>query len=104
VNFHFRAIVIGQVDHAILAIHFNYEEAGNGPYRPGLKGVHLSAIVSGKSCYGIEAIGLPNAAVEDITVDHCAFAGVADGVVLKQVRGVRFNGFTINGRIVPTPR
>lgn len=103
-NFHFRRIVVGEVAHAVLAIHFNYEEGGNGPYRPVLKGVHLSSIVSGKSQFGIEAIGLPNAALNDITVEHCAFDHVANGVVMQDVTGVRFHDLKINGQTVRAPR
>ncbi|GAA0569921.1 glycoside hydrolase family 28 protein [Rhizomicrobium electricum] len=102
-NFHFRNIAVGQVAHAVLTIDFNYEEGGKGAYHPVLKGVHLSSIVSGKSKYGIDAQGLPNAVVEDITLDHCAFDNVSDGVIVKYVRGMKFRGLTINGKPVSAP-
>ena len=102
-NFHFRHIVVGQVEHAVLTIDFNYEEGANGPFKAVLKGVHLSSIVSGKSKFGIDAQGLPNATVEDVTLDACEFNNVADGNIIKYVRGVRFRGLKINGKPVTAP-
>jgi polygalacturonase len=102
-NFHFRNIAVGQVSHAVLTIDFNYEEAGNGPFHPVLKGVHLSSIASGKSKYGIDAQGLANAIVEDVTLDHCAFDRVSDGIIVKYVKGMKFSALTINGKPVTAP-
>lgn len=102
-NFHFRNIVVGQVSHAVLTIDFNYEEGGKGAFHPVLQGVHLSSIVSGKSKFAIDAQGLPNAIVEDITLDHCAFDNVANGIIVKFVRGMEFRGVTINGKPVSAP-
>jgi polygalacturonase len=103
-NFHFRHIVIGQVSHGVLTIDFNYEEGAHGPYHAVLKGVHLSAIVSGKSKYAVDAQGLPSATVEDITIENCVFDNVSDGMILRHVRGVRFRNFKVNGRLVSAPR
>jgi polygalacturonase len=103
-NFHFRRIVVGQVAHAVLTIDFNYEEAGNGAFHPVLNGVHVSSVVSAKSRYGIDVQGLANAEVNDITLDHCSFDHVADGNIVKFVRGLKFDRFTINGKPVPSPR
>lgn len=103
-NFHFRRIVVGQVAHAVLTLDFNYEEGGNGPFRPVLNGVHLSRIVSGKSRYGIDAQGLANAEIGDVTVEDCNFENVRDGNIVKFVRGLRFARLVVNGKPVPTPR
>jgi Endopolygalacturonase len=102
-NFHFRNIVVGQVSHAVLTIDFNYEEGGKGAFLPVLKGVHLSSIAGGKSKYAIDAQGLANAVVEDVTLDHCAFDNVSDGTIVKYVRGMTFRGVTINGKPVSAP-
>jgi polygalacturonase len=102
-NFHFRRIVIGQVTHAVLTIDFNYEEGGKGGFRPIARGVHLTSIVSGKSEYGIDAQGLANSAVEDITLDGCEFRNVAKGNIIQYVKGIRFTNVTINGEVVKTP-
>ncbi|MDR3528393.1 MAG: glycoside hydrolase family 28 protein [Rhizomicrobium sp.] len=102
-NFHFRNIVIGQVAHAVLAIHFDYEEAGNGPYRPVARNVHLERIVSGKSEFGVDAHGLPNAEIENITLTDCDFQNVAKGNVAQFVHGISFSGVTINGAAAKAP-
>ncbi len=102
-NFHFRNIVIGEVAHAVLAIHFDYEEAGNGPYRPVARNVHLEKIVSGRSEFGVDAHGLPNAEIENITLSDCDFRNVAKGNVFQFVHGIAFSGVTINGTAAETP-
>lgn len=99
-NFHFRNIVVGQVAHAVLAIDFNYEEGADGPFHPVLKGVYVSTVVSGKSRYAIDAEGLPNAIVEDLSLDHCDFNKVAEGIIVRHVRGVKFNAVKVNGKPV----
>jgi len=102
-NFHFRRIVIGQVSHAVLTIDFNYDEGAQGSFRPIARGIHLSAIVSGKSEYGIDAQGLANSAIEDITLNTCEFRNVAKGNIIKYVKGISFTGVTINGEAAKAP-
>lgn len=102
-NFHFRNIVVGQVAQAILAIHFDYEEAGNGPFHPVARNVHLEKIVSGKSSFGVDAHGLPNAQIENITLKDCEFNNVAKGNVFQFVRGISFTNVKMNGQTVKNP-
>lgn len=102
-NFHFRNIVVGQVSHGVLTIDFNYEEGGNGAFKPVLNGVYVSNVVSGQSKFAIDAQGLPNAIVHDIVVDNCEFNNASDGVQFKYVSGVKLKGVKVNGKILPNP-
>ncbi|MDE1987934.1 MAG: glycoside hydrolase family 28 protein [Alphaproteobacteria bacterium] len=102
-HFYFRRIVIGQVAHAVLTVDFNYEEGDKGPYTPVVRDVQLETVVSGKSQYGIDAQGFANAPIYDISLRDCDFQNVAEGNIVKNVRGLTFQNVTINGKPAKTP-
>lgn len=102
-NFHFRRIVIGQVEHAVLTVDFNYEEGAKGPFKPVVRGVYLESIVSGKSSYGIDAQGFENAPVYNVSLTGCDFSNVAQKNIIKNVRGLTFRDVKVNGRVLKTP-
>ncbi|GAA0540825.1 exopolygalacturonase PelB [Rhizomicrobium palustre] len=99
-NIHFRNIVIGEIAHAVLAVHFDYEEAGNGPYRPVLRNLSLENVVSGKSETALDIRGLPNGVIEDVTLSHCELNGVAKENTLGLVRNLVLHDVKINGKAV----
>lgn len=102
-NFHFRNIVVGEVAHAILAIHFDYEEAGNGPYTPVLRNVTLEKVVSGKSEFALDARGLANGVIENITISDCRFDNVAKDNAASFVKKLSFKNVMINGKKAEVP-
>jgi len=102
-NLHFRRIAVGEVSHAILTIDDHYEEGADGPFKPVIRGVHLEAIASGKSRYGIDSQGLAGAPVEDITLYDCDFRNVAEGNIVKHTQGLHFDNVKINGVLAKAP-
>ncbi|MBU6298281.1 MAG: glycoside hydrolase family 28 protein [Alphaproteobacteria bacterium] len=99
-HFYFRRIVVGEVAHAVLTIDFNYEEGPNGPYTPVVRDVRVETVVSGKSRYGIDVQGLAAAPIYGVALRDCDFEHVADGNIIKNVRGLSLRNVKLNGEIV----
>ena len=97
-HIYFRRIAIGQVAHAVLTIDFNYEEAGNGPFTPVVRDVVVESVASGKSQYALDIQGLPKAPIYDVRLSDCRFDNVARGNIIHDVRGLRLDHVTTNGR------
>lgn len=97
-NLHFRRIAVGEVSHAVLTINFHYEEGADGAFTPVVRGVYLDSIVSEKSQYGIDAQGLGKAPIFDVFLANCDFRNVADGNIIRNVRGLHFEHVMINGK------
>ena len=96
-NFYFRNITIGQVAHAVITIDFNYEEGAKGAFTPVMRGFHVTNVTSGKSQFGVDIQGLDNAPVYDVSIDNSTFNNVAEGNIVKNVKGVTLNNVKFNG-------
>ncbi|HEY4939834.1 MAG TPA: glycoside hydrolase family 28 protein [Rhizomicrobium sp.] len=102
-HLYFRDMAVGQVAHAVLSIDENYEEGPNGPFTPIVRDVRVERVVSAKSAFAIDAQGYANAPIRDVLLKDCDFKNVAGGSIVKNVRGLRFEHVTINGKPVRAP-
>lgn len=99
-NFYFRNITVGQVAHALITIDFNYEEGAKGQYTPVMRNFVVDNLKSGKSKFGVDIQGLDAAPVYDISISNSTFDNVADGNVVKNVKGVKLNNVIFNGSAI----
>ena len=88
-NFYFRNITVGQVAHAVITIDFNYEEGAKGAFIPVMRNYVVENLTSGKSKHGVDIQGLANAPVYDVRIENSTFDNVAEGNVIKNVKGVK---------------
>jgi hypothetical protein len=54
-------------------------------------------LTSGKSKYGVDIQGLEKAPIFDVQITNTTFANVADGNIVKNVKGVRLDNVKLNG-------
>lgn len=99
-NFYFRNITVGVVSRAVIEIDFNYEEGAKGEFVPIVRNYTVENLTSRKSKNGVDIQGLDNAPVYEITLKNCTFNDVADGNVVKNVKGVKLENVKFNGRLV----
>jgi polygalacturonase len=99
-NFYFRNITVGQVAHAVITIDFNYEEGAKGAFIPVMRNYVVENLTSGKSKHGVDIQGLANAPVYDVRIENSIFDNVAEGNVLKNVKGVSLMNVKFNGKVV----
>jgi polygalacturonase len=99
-NIHVRNIAVGQVAHAVITIDFNYEEGAKGDYKPVLRNLTVEQLVSGKSKHAVDLQGLPNSALENITLRNCVFNNAAEPSIVKYVDGIRLENVVVNGKPV----
>jgi len=99
-NFYFRNITVGQVAHALITIDFNYEEGAKGGFTPVMRNFVVDGLKSGKSKYGVDIQGLDAAPVYDVSIANSTFDNVADGNVIKNVKGVKLNNVRFNGAVI----
>jgi len=99
-NFYFRNITVGQVAHAVITIDFNYEEGAKGAFVPVMRNYVVENLTSGKSKHGVDIQGLATAPVYDIRIENSTFDNVAEGNVIKNVKGVKLENVKFNGKVV----
>jgi polygalacturonase len=99
-NFYFRNITVGQVAHAVITIDFNYEEGAKGAFVPVMRNYVVENLTSGKSKHGVDIQGLANAPVYDVRIENSTFDNVAEGNVMKNVKGVKLENVRFNGKVV----
>lgn len=99
-NFYFRNIAVGQVAHAVITIDFNYEEGAKGEFTPVVRNYVVDNLTSGKSKYGVDIQGLEKAPIYEVKITNSTFANVADGNIVKNVKGVRLDNVKLNGSII----
>jgi polygalacturonase len=99
-NFYFRNITVGQVAHAVITIDFNYEEGAKGAFIPVMRNYVVENLTSGKSKHGVDIQGLENAPVYDVRIENSTFNDVAEGNVIKNVKGVKLENVKFNGKVV----
>lgn len=99
-NFYFRNITIGQVDHAIITIDFNYEEGAKGKFTPVMRNFVAENIKSGKSRYAMDAQGFENAPIYGIQIKNSTFDNVADGIMAANLKDTRLENVRVNGRLI----
>ncbi|HEX2559619.1 glycoside hydrolase family 28 protein [Phenylobacterium sp.] len=101
-NCFFRDLTVGQVRKAVVTVDFNYEEGAKGAFTPVLRNVVVERVRSGKSTRVADLQGFPNAPIFDVTLKDCVFDGVAEPAIVKNVRGLKLQNVTVNGRPVRT--
>jgi polygalacturonase len=99
-NFYFRNITVGQVKHALITIDFNYEEGGKGKYTPVMRGFYVDNMKSGKSALGVDIQGLDAGPVENVSIKNSTFDNVANGNVVKNLKGQTLDNVKFNGKLV----
>lgn len=99
-NFYFRNITVGQVAHALITIDFNYEEGAKGSFTPVMRNFVVSNLKSGKSKFGVDIQGLDNAPVSNVSIANSSFENVANGNIVKNLRGLKIENLRVNGRLV----
>lgn len=99
-DFYFRNINVGQVAHAVITIDFNYEEGAKGKFTPVMRNFSVEKLTSGKSKFGVDIQGLDNAPVYDLRIVNSAFENVAEGNVVKNLKGVKLDNVKFNGKVI----
>lgn len=99
-NFYFRNISVGQVAHAVITIDFNYEEGSKGKFTPVMRNFSVDKLTSGKSKYGVDIQGLDGAPVYDLSITNSDFGNVADGNIVKNLKGLKLSNVRSNGKII----
>lgn len=99
-NFYFRNITVGQVAHAVITIDFNYEEGAKGAHIPVVRNYVVENLKSGKSKHGVDIQGLANAPIYDIQIENSSFENVAEGNVVKNIKGVKLEKVRFNGKLI----
>jgi polygalacturonase len=98
-SIHVRRVAITQVAHAVLTIDLNYEEGGNGSFRPVVRDVTLEQVTSGASRYGFDLQGLPRSSVSHIVLKNCDLKNVAEGNIVHHARDLKLENVAINGSL-----
>jgi len=99
-DLHFRNIEVGQVAHAVITIHFNYEEGAQGSFTPVVRNYTVDKLRSGKSQYALDIQGFPSAPITNLRLVNCTFDNVAEGNIVKNVKDATLHDVRINGRII----
>lgn len=99
-DFHFRDIHVGQVGKAAIACDFNYEEAGNGPFKPVLRHIVIERLRAERATRVLDCQGLPGAPVTDISLSDCSFDGVTDPSIIRYTERLTLSGVRVNGEPV----
>jgi polygalacturonase len=99
-NFYFRNITVGQVDHAIITIDFNYEEGAKGNFTPVMRNFVAENIKSGKSRYAMDAQGFANAPIYGIQIKNSTFENVANGIMAANLKDTKLENVRINGKLI----
>ncbi len=99
-NFYFRNIKVGQVKHALITVDFNYEEGAKGKYKPVMRGFYVDNLTSSKSKLGVDIQGLDAGPVENVSIKNSTFDNVADGNVVKNLKGVKLDNVKFNGKVI----
>jgi len=99
-NFYFRNITIGQVDHAIITIDFNYEEGAKGNFTPVMRNFVAENIKSGKSRYAMDAQGFENAPIYGIQIKNSTFDNVTNGIMAANLKDTKLENVRINGKLI----
>ena len=73
------------------------KRATRARFTPIARDIEIRNVTSRKSPYGLYLRGFPNAPIENVRVIDCHFNDVAKGNVTEHVRGLTFEGTTING-------
>ncbi len=98
-NFYFRNITVGQVKHALITIDFNYEEGAKGKFTPVMRGFYVDNMKSSKSKLGVDIQGLDAGPVENVSIKNSTFDNVADGNIVKNLKGVKLDNVKFNGKL-----
>ncbi len=99
-NFYFRNIKVGQVKHALITVDFNYEEGAKGKFTPVMRGFYVDKLTSSKSKFGVDIQGLDAGPVENVSIKNSTFDNVADGNVVKNLKGVKLDNVKFNGKVI----
>jgi polygalacturonase len=102
-NVYFRNITIGEVSDAILQVDFYYQEGAKGPEHPVVRNIDIRDVTSKKSKYALQLRGFPDAPMNDIHFERCAFDNVANPDVVENVKGLTFIDVKVNGKSAQSP-
>jgi polygalacturonase len=99
-NFYFKNITVGEVAHAVITIDFNYEEGAKGNYTPVMRNYVVDGLTSGKSKYAVDIQGLDKSPIYDVSISNSTFGVVESKSVIKNVKGLKLQNVTVEGRKV----
>ena len=97
-NIFARNIDIGEVKEAVLKINFFYEEGEKGSFIPVVRNINLENINSQRSKYAIWIKAFDSSPVQSVTIMNCNFDNVEKENVLENVKDLKINAVTINGK------
>ena len=96
-HIYMRNCEVGQVADAVVSIDFFYEEGEKGRFTPVVRDVGVRNVRSAKSKYALYLRGFAKAPITGVTLEDCAFEGVAKPNVVENVEGLRLSNVRING-------
>ncbi len=98
-NVFMRDVQVGQVADAILRIDLFYEEGDAGRFPPQVRNIEMVNVSSRKSRYALYLRGYKQAPLQNIHLAHCSFENVSEADVVENVKGLKFEDVTVNGRV-----
>jgi polygalacturonase len=96
-NIFFRNIKIGTVGD-VVRVNYYYSEGDAGTFTPRVRNIHIENVTSEKSQHGLNLRGYPRSPVTDIYLKDCTFSNAGEGNVFINVKNVKAQNVTINGR------
>ncbi len=99
-NFYFKNITVGEVAHAVITIDFNYEEGAKGNFTPVVRNYVVDNLTSGKSKYAVDIQGLDKSPIYDVSIRNSNFGVVENKSVIKNVKGLKLENVTVEGKKV----
>lgn len=99
-NFFFRNITVGQVSRAVVEIDFNYEEGAKGEHIPVVRNYVVENLTCTTGNRAVDLQGLHNSPIYDVSLRNCTFGSVKNPSIVKNVRGLKLENVTIEGKAV----
>ena len=97
-NIYLRNVIVGQVADAVVRVNFYYGEGDAGQHTPIVRNINIENVTCKKSRYGLLLTGYPNSPVTDIYLKDCNFNNSERGNLLINVKNIKCNNVTINGK------
>lgn len=101
-NIFVRNIEVGTVSNAIFLIELLYEMKTNeqGKFPPIVRNIHVENVISQKSEYALQLIGIDNPPIEEIYISDCEFNNVEKGNFIQNVKSITLHNVKVNGELI----
>jgi polygalacturonase len=91
-------VEIDEVEDAVIAIDFYYEEAEGGMFKPVAKDILVQNVTCGRSKYALYLHGYADDPIKEVNVAHCRFQNTAQGNFLENVEKIQCEDVQVNGK------